>query len=749
MKVAAGCRRSDKVTTIFLLLLAFSNTAPAAASFTLTESSGVGMCTNPGYVLEAFQYSSSATYNCDGLGGATWASATIGYRHRGDTTAPAGPCTPCDCGSVCAPCTFSGLTPSRGVEYEIVMRVCDQATGLTCVDYVDGPYTGTYLDFTFTPSPASVPTTGTLDAVACVTSDCYGGPAAGITFDRVLAHGSMTAVTSDGGPSTTDAAGCAHTNYPGDFGPLPADFYSLTYHFGPLHYNPGGFLLTTGTTVVNPVVTLTLSFGPYQVNQAITVFATATDSLGNLSSVTLTLPSGAVPYSLLPCPTDISSYITAPTQSFTPLVAGTYTFTAEATNCVGGTGWDQVTIVVGGCDLTAVVNPVSPETGSDFSVTANLGAGCPAGTRNMEFTIVDPMGATHKATAETVGGGAGPVSYLTQFDNSPNTEICGLYKLTIKNPVTEDYKYPISVTIPIEECKIVTSKGAKTFGEPMASQIANCQNVQDPFSRDVVTCCPFNCCGTVSFNKDCGYPTVSYPGGIAPADMERRTGVAQANRQRTGMEELCSAPDPSSSGTYIVVDLNASRYRIIGTSLAEDNNARTFYLVDTRDGPQRNGCFVGTSDIEACGTRLENFVVDKVVYKNHIETYVVPYIPIPDMRICLGFYMTWMPPYEYVLEYSRYAYVYGRDYTNEFYCYADEPNAGASTADTIRKSYWCHNTNLGWYSVLGTNRGNKMNMAITNESIQHVRRWNNLTGYVVLGHVCPWCMTCYDVQLVG
>jgi hypothetical protein len=38
-------------------------------------------------------------------------------------------------------------------------------------------------------------------------------------------------------------------------------------------------------------------------------------------------------------------------------------------------------------------------------------------------------------------------------------------------------------------------------------------------------------------------------------------------------------------------------------------------------------------------------------------------------------------------------------------------------------------------------------MAITNESIQHVKRWNNLTGYVVLGHVCPWCMYCSTVNV--
>jgi hypothetical protein len=127
---------------------------------------------------------------------------------------------------------------------------------------------------------------------------------------------------------------------------------------------------------------------------------------------------------------------------------------------------------------------------------------------------------------------------------------------------------------------------------------------------------------------------------------------------------------------------------------------------------------------------------------------------------CRGFYWTWLYPggpdgtpkwwpYEYELSKSRYtsdpsdqydlgAGVYPREYVDYFYCYLGEPLIPA----IISKSRWCHDINLGWYSVITPYQGT--GMAITPEQILEVQRWNNLTGYIVAGHVCPWCINDID-----
>jgi hypothetical protein len=593
-------------------------------------------------------------------------------------------------------------------------------------------------------TPTSVPTGGSTSINFCVTSS--NPPVASVIFTDVIAVCGSVGY-SVRSPVTVTVGGCTTLTYPGSFtfsafdDPYaPTSCYLYSTFDG--HTYTDGFwqtigIATTTTLTTPPSVTLTASNTNPAVNEPIILTVSAAETTGGPNTINFVdiYCTGAFVGSWTPM---IASFTGA--GSYTFVSPGTYSCVARAIDANGAVGSAAVTIVVGGCDIA--FTPIAPITyGQDFNVQVSI-SGCPIVGGSVELTITDPLGATHKANP-LVGGGTVLVSYLTGFDNSPNTDVCGYYGLKARYiDMTREWPEAVKVVPPLSSCDTVSSGG----GGFVAERTTSCANLQGISGNEALACCDLDCCNDVTFNSDCG-PTGPTRTAIAPEDITVK-----------GLLTLCTRPSTTGSGKYDAWDVDSNEYVRINTYINKVAKTTTYTLID------KDECIV--ADQDTCTSTVKALIIDRAKYIELIHG-IITNIHNPDMIRCRGFYWTWLYPggpagtpkwwpYEYELSKSRYTSdpsdqynlgdgVYPREYVDYFYCYL-YPLVPAP----ISKSRWCHDINLGWYSVLTPYQGT--GMSITRQQINDVQRWNNLTGYIVAGHVCPWCLNqpdAYELAMTG
>lgn len=356
--------------------------------------------------------------------------------------------------------------------------------------------------------------------------------------------------------------------------------------------------------------------------------------------------------------------------------------------------------------------------GDDFSPFVTM-SGCPGGG-TVELIVTDPLGREHKATTVV----AGSVRYLVNFDNSPNTDICGYYGMTVKfGGTTAANPSMVLARPPTASCDIVGSPGSI-----IAERTTSCASLQGISGNEAMVCCDLECCTRMTYGSDCG-PTAA-----------TRTNLRADEIPQKGFLTLCTQPNAANPGNYDTWDVNSTKYTRINTQIM--STSTTYTLID------KDECIV--ADQDTCTNTVKTLVIDRARYIDFIHGVIRNLPPGPDMVRCMGFYWVWLYPggpagtpswwpYEYELSKSRYtspnpgAWVYNITYVDYFYCYVP-----ILVPNPISRSRWCHDINLGWYSVITPYQGT--GMAITPEQVIEVQRWDNLTGYLVTGHICPWCV---------
>ncbi|MBN2013750.1 MAG: hypothetical protein JW778_01080 [Candidatus Altiarchaeota archaeon] len=364
------------------------------------------------------------------------------------------------------------------------------------------------------------------------------------------------------------------------------------------------------------------------------------------------------------------------------------------------------------CTMTLSVrfDPIDPGEDNEFSVQLNPVPVCR--DKPVRLEVIDPNGVRHQYYGITDISArippAGYLSYLKQFDNMPNTDVSGRYYV-IATLYTGDWVQDDFAV------NVICDEQAKDGGGTLiAERQITIGSIPETVASDIVACTDLNAnCGYLDLvlDKDCAQTGGSFPG----ADLN----VGTTEPSSTDHITICTKPLPSSELEYTSIDGN--KYTLIGMA-AEDSDSTHYWMAKTGD----DECIMG--DVTRCELLTKRLFIDEPLYRDYIRDTVngLAYVNPP----CSGFYeaaVGWL----YDIDTPRYHDIFG-DLTDFLYCH----QSPLPSFKLIKESQWCHLINLGWYSVVNlTNKEGVTN--IVNDSITAENRWNNLSGYIVLGHACP------------
>ena len=368
----------------------------------------------------------------------------------------------------------------------------------------------------------------------------------------------------------------------------------------------------------------------------------------------------------------------------------------------------QVQAQLPACTISMTINDKEINPGDDNKFRVCLSGGVICNKILVTIEVTDPMGIKHEYRGLT-GGGASPyctpwADYLTQFDNSPNTDISGRYYVVARSPdrITGEEWDQGDFIVNVIACE----KANDSTGVLMAEKQVTIENIPDISPSDIVACCHLGCCLNLTLDIDCAPIGGNFPLG----DLT----VGTTEPSSFGYTRLCSR---MLSGTNVeYTSVNTSKYKVIGRAIDDSGNIH-YAIVYVG----KNGCIL--ADVTRCLLATKRLLINETVYRNHVVNNLSRIDP-----LCGGFYIPEIDwPYHEVQNTSRYLAVYG-NLTDFLYCYM--------APAIMSESKWCHLINLGWYSVVDlTNKKNIM--FITPESIEAEKEWNHLSGYIVLGHACP------------
>jgi len=364
----------------------------------------------------------------------------------------------------------------------------------------------------------------------------------------------------------------------------------------------------------------------------------------------------------------------------------------------------QAQAPVPACKVSLTIRHAAIDPGDDneFKVCLN-GVNC--GKIPVRFLVTDPLGVEHEYLEITPS--AAPwctswVSYLTKFDNIPNTDESGRYYVVARVPdqVTgEEWDQNDFVV------RVISCDEAYNNGVLMAERQITIESIPEMVPSDMVECCHLDCCLDLILDADC-----SHAGGTFPPP-ELRVGTTEPSS--FGYAGICHTVLSNFDLEY--ASINASKYVVIGNAV-EDSDTH-YWIVDVGEG----GCILG--DITKCELTTKRLLIDEGIYRDYVVTKLAHADP-----VCGGFYTPEIPfPYHRVQNTSRYLAIY-KELTDFLYC--------RMAPELIKNSKWCHLVNFDWYSVV--NLSSERNVTyITPEAIEAENEWNNLSGYIVLGHACP------------
>lgn len=354
-----------------------------------------------------------------------------------------------------------------------------------------------------------------------------------------------------------------------------------------------------------------------------------------------------------------------------------------------------------GCTVTLDIDDDTIYPGDDNSFQVTLtGASC--GQIPVTIEVTDPFGVKHEyreITPSAAPWTTSSVSYLEKFDNTPTTDIIGRFYVVASCP--DDWTEGDFVIMPTG-CENATNDS----GDFMAERQLTIESIPEIKQADVVTCCDFDCCYDLALDLDCAFIA-----GNFPVAAELTVGTLDPNT--FGWTTICQRLLVGTTIEYS--SINSSKYALIGREVGDTNI--TYWFVDK----SKDGCIL--ADTTSCLLVQKRLLIDRTVYKN----YVLSNLSRRD-ALCMGFYVPSIDwPYNTVQNTSRYLDIYG-NLTDFLYCHL-APNL-------ISESRWCHFINLGWYSVV-TLENQRDVTYITPENIDLENQWDNLSGYIVLGHACP------------
>ncbi len=348
-------------------------------------------------------------------------------------------------------------------------------------------------------------------------------------------------------------------------------------------------------------------------------------------------------------------------------------------------------------NLTITNAAINPGNDNTFSVQLAPAAACVS--IPVTIKVIDPFGVIHEFYGVSDAGAQVSVSYLSELDNVPDTDESGRYYVIAESPDGwDDGDFVVNL--------LSCENAHDNLGNLMAEVQVTIGSVPEMKSSDIVACCNFNCCYDLTLDSDCNKVGGNFPladitvGLIEPSSFNHRG--------------ICHKILSNFSVRYS--SINSSKYLIIGEETGEiDTN--NYWIIDIGPG----GCILG--DVTECGLTTKRLLIDEAVYRAYVVNNLTRLNP-----ICRGLYVPEIPwPYSWEQNTSRYLAVYG-DFTDFLYCW--------QAPELIRKSKWCHAINLKWYSVV--NLTNKEDIiSITREGVGAQNIWNNLSGYIVLGHACP------------
>jgi len=362
------------------------------------------------------------------------------------------------------------------------------------------------------------------------------------------------------------------------------------------------------------------------------------------------------------------------------------------------------------CTISLAINPAAAtiNPGDDIQFKVCL-AGVSCGHIPVTFEVTDPMGIKHEYTEITPS--AAPwctswISYLTKFNNLPNTDESGRYYIVARAPdvnVPDNWEQDDFV-VNVVGCEQVFNDSAL-----MAEREVTIGSIPEMTPSDIVACCHLDCCLNLTLDIDCRRIGGNFP----PAELN----VGTTEPSSFGYTAICHRVLSNLDVEY--TSINASKYVVVGKAVEKDN-ITNYTIIDIG----RNECILG--DITKCGLTTKRLLIDEDVYRSYVVANLSHANP-----VCGGFYTPEIPPvgwvYDSVQNTPRYLAVY-KDLTDFLYCWMAPP--------LISESKWCHLVNLGWYSVVDLTSERNVTY-ITPEAVEEENKWNNLSGYIVLGHACP------------
>jgi len=213
------------------------------------------------------------------------------------------------------------------------------------------------------------------------------------------------------------------------------------------------------------------------------------------------------------------------------------------------------------CPIKLTIHNAAIDPGDDNKFQVFLMGGVSCGNVEVIIEVTDPDNNIHEyhETTHTLGCGGNActswASYLTKFDNIPNTDISGRYYVKVTTPETwmqNDF------IVNVVDCE----REFFNDTELMAERQVTIESLPEMTKSDIVACCHHGCCYNLTLdiwdNKCDPVPAAS---NFPLAELN----VGTTEPSSFGYTEICHRILPNTEIEY--TSINASNYVIIGKNV--------------------------------------------------------------------------------------------------------------------------------------------------------------------------------------